>query len=262
MTTINYIYILTLLTFLFSCNKKNPTHLYIEFIHTVDDVNIISDIESNHEEYLLNNKRFKMNNDLLPYTNFIGQKYNIQTLKYLISNIKIVDINSMSTEIKDIHFVDISDPNSLIIDCGEIENREYDKILFTMGIDSIYNISNEFINENFHSTMYWPEIMGGGYHYMKLEGDYDTITKGYATHTGGTNGKDFSFNNIIDINITTNDQTEAVTLTINMNINNWYQNPNTINISPGIMSNESRQLEIKQNGENNVFTLESINILD
>jgi hypothetical protein len=38
--------------------------------------------------------------------------------------------------------------------------------------------------------MEWPIMMGGGYHYMKLEGKFDSaaIVKNYQTHTGPTNG--------------------------------------------------------------------------
>ena len=62
-----------------------------------------------------------------------------------------------------------------------------------MGLDTAKNISNKYVNDDFHTTMFWPEPNGGGYHYMKLEGAYNNDSTFYNTHTGGTMGGDYSF---------------------------------------------------------------------
>ena len=45
--------------------------------------------------------------------------------------------------------------------------------------------------------MFWPNnsitTQPGGYHYMKLEGFFDTISQSYRCHTGPTFGEDYSF---------------------------------------------------------------------
>ena len=72
-----------------------------------------------------------------------------------------------------------------------MNDNDYISISFTMGLDSSKNITNLFLNENFFPSFSWPEFLGGGYHYMQLEGDFNTILQGYATHTGATNWIDY-----------------------------------------------------------------------
>jgi len=96
--------------------------------------------------------------------------------------------------------------------------------------------------------------MGGGYHYMQLEGDFTTALQGYATHTGGTDGIDFSFNKNFPVAI--NIENANTTVIINMEINNWYDNPNTITLtSDGIMGDSNKQMQLKQNGMTDVFSV-------
>ena len=123
-----------------------------------------------------------------------------------------------------------------------------------MGLDSIKNITDLYLNESFFPSFAWPEFMGGGYHYMQLEGDFTTALQGYATHIGGTDGIDFSFNNNFPIAI--NIENANTTVIINMEINNWYDNPNTIALtSDGIMGDGNKQMQLKQNGMTNVFSV-------
>ena len=43
-----------------------------------------------------------------------------------------------------------------------------------------------------------------------------------------------------------------------MNINNWYENPNTVNLAPMIMMNMTKQMQLMSNGMTDVFTIEGI----
>jgi len=43
-----------------------------------------------------------------------------------------------------------------------------------------------------------------------------------------------------------------------MNINNWYQNPHTINLAPAIMMDMPKQMQLMGNGMADVFTLQSL----
>jgi hypothetical protein len=127
-----------------------------------------------------------------------------------------------------------------------------------MGLDSDKNISNNYVNEDFHATMFWPETMGGGYHYMKLEGDFNDSLSGYATHTGSTMGGNYSFNKTNSISLTVDDNFKNASININMEINNWYQTPNQIEFSSygmGIMMNMMMQNDLKMNGSTDVFSV-------
>ena len=93
---------------------------------------------------------------------------------------------------------------------------------------------------------------------MKLEGDFNDSLSGYGTHTGGTMGMDYSFNNIDDISLIVTDDLGNVDVNINMEINNWYKTPNQIEFSTygmGIMVNMQMQMDLKQNGMIDVFSI-------
>tara|TARA_B100001758_G_C18416906_1_gene620849 strand:+ start:7529 stop:8353 length:825 start_codon:yes stop_codon:yes gene_type:complete len=215
------------------------TTLTVNFTHTVDG-----------NEFILD---FSDGTETLQHTNNAGQKYNVKRLWYIISDIALHTGNG-STLIKDIHFIDLSDANTLSFMISDLEKNNYTGISYTMGLSENKNISNAYINDFFHSKMFWPETMGGGYHYMKMEGNFENDSSFYNIHTGGTMGGDYSIINNNEISLITSDTITDVTISINMEINNWYQNPNLITLSNnGIMGNTPIQIQMQQNG-NDVFS--------
>lgn len=190
-----------------------------------------------------------------------GQTYNILNLYYLITDIRLTNENgSVLKNLSDIHFVSSDDDNTNylfipeILSCGEYSNIE-----FVFGINSEKNINNAYINENFHNQMFWPDFMGGGYHYMKLEGKFDNETSFYATHTGGLDGTDYSITKSFPINIISTENGSTHNIRISTDVNNWYSNPNNITInSDGIMGNAELQQKLQENGDNNVFNVQNM----
>jgi hypothetical protein len=223
---------------LVSCEKPTKTNLTINFSHTVEGANLTT-------------------NSMI-YTNDAGENYNVQTLKYLISDITLHDENGSSLVLDEVHFIDISDESTFSFIYNDVPNNNYTSISFRMGLDTTKNKSNLYVNENYHTTMAWPDMMGGGYHYMKLEGDFNDSLSGYGTHTGGTMGDDYSFNNIDGISLIVTDDLGNVDVNINMEINNWYKTPNQIEFSTygmGIMMDTVMQMNLKQNGMTDVFSI-------
>ena len=241
--------IFVLLAIFISCEKDksllpgSETILNINFTHTV-----------NNENFTL---CCNINYDSLSFKNSANEEYNIQRLSYLLSNISLHDNEGNIELIKEVHFVDVSNDETLDFNIYNIENKNYTYISFTMGLDTLKNKDNYYINNNqgFHSSMFWPTAMGGGYHYMKLEGDFDTITQGYATHTGASMGMDNSFSNVFPISFDENE--DRLSVNINMEINNWYNNPNIINLEASIMNNVQKQIQLKENGKQDVFSVSS-----
>ena len=223
-----------------SCEKDKPisTDLTINFTHTVDGSDLIT-------------------NSMI-YTNEAGEDYNVQTLKYLISDIILHAENGSSIQLDKVHFINFFDESTFSFTYNDVPNNNYTSISYRMGFDTTKNISNLYVNENYHTAMAWPDMMGGGYHYMKLEGDFNDSLNGYGTHTGGTMGMDYSFNNIDDISLIVTDDLGNVDVNINMEINNWYKTPNQIEFSTygmGIMGNMQMQMNLKQNGMTDVFSI-------
>ena len=219
-----------------SCNYEVVTELNIHFNHYVDGTELVV-------------------NDMI-YTNPSNDNYSIQTLRYLISDITLHTDNGTETLLDEVHFIDISIDSSLILHIPDINKNTYTSISFTMGLDSIKNNTNLFLNESFFPSFTWPEFLGGGYHYMQLEGDFNTVFNGYTTHTGGTNGIDFSFDKVFPI---INEINNITDININMEITNWYKNPEIFNLtSDGIMGNINSQITLQANGIEDVFSVSFI----
>ena len=238
--TIQTLFITSLIIMTFSsCEKPNQTDLTINFTHTVDA-----------EELTTNS---------MVYSNSAGENYDVRTLKYLISDITLHAENGNEIILSDIHFIDISEESTFSFTVEDFPNNNYTSISYKMGLDTIKNTNNLHINEIYHSAMAWPETNGGGYHYMKLEGAYNNDSTFYNTHTGGTMGGDYSFNNVDNISLTIDDDLGDVSININMDINNWYNSPNQIDFSSygmGIMMNMMMQMDIKMNGITDVFSVD------
>tara|TARA_B110001454_G_scaffold17399_1_gene15653 strand:+ start:805 stop:1515 length:711 start_codon:yes stop_codon:yes gene_type:complete len=200
----------------------------------------------------------ELSSENMNHTNLAGESYNVKTLKYILSDIRLLGDNKTEILLKDIHYVDIDDVSTSFFESNLVElglSTSY-YLSFTFGLDSNMNITNNYVNESFHTTMAWPELMGGGYHYMRLEGAYQNDSTFYNTHTGPTMGMDYSFSFTEGINI--DNSIENQEFLLSMNLNNWYQNPNTINLANGIMMDMPKQMQLMNNGMTDVFYLQGI----
>ena len=71
-------------------------------------------------------------------------------------------------------------------------------------------------------------------------------------------GMDHSFVVNFDTQLNIDNNTGNLEYSVNMNINNWYQNPNTVNLAPMIMMDMQKQMQLMNNGMTDVFTLQGI----
>ena len=254
------IFILATVLLFVSCDKDKS----IEQVQVIDSINFTHTVDRN--SLILGADTCCTEGSLLPYTNANGQKYNVQRLMYLISDIKL-HTESNTYNVKDVHYIDFEDRSTHIINLNglNLDTLNYNAISFTMGLNNETNLSNvtpgfggneTFKNRIWHTTMVWPNVneQPGGYHYMKLEGDYDTDSTGYATHTGPTMGMDHSFYKEFEFNLN-NSRQSNISITINMNINNWYTNPHGFSIASSIMMDMPSQMELMNNGSEDVFSI-------
>lgn len=198
------------------------------------------------------------------YTNAAGNKYDVRRLLYILTNITLHDDKGTKVMLDDIHFIDFENPETHFLDKPvKIPIARYNAISFTFGLDEQMNFSNAYLETPFHTPMAWPDPMGGGYHYMRLEGAYshsDGSEPFYNTHLGRWQ----SFNNHVEVSFPINvvaTNKGGYLLELNMNINNWYTNPNTYNFEDfgsGIMGNLTAQDLLSDNGSD-VFSVFLIN---
>jgi hypothetical protein len=142
-----------------SCNKSGvaeegapkATTLIVSFENTVDSLPLLL--------------------DTLIYENASSDFYMISDLQYFISDIKLhrndgFVYNSLNDN--GIHYVDARIPASRqwVIN-SSVPSGTFDSISFTFGISAVKNYSYRFPNPP-ERDMNWPDILGGGYHYMKM----------------------------------------------------------------------------------------------
>lgn len=198
------------------------------------------------------------------YTNEAGNQYDVRRLLYILTNITLHADDGRKVLLDDIHYIDFENDNTRFLENAvKVPIGKYKAISFTFGLDEQMNISNAYLETEFHSSMAWPDPMGGGYHYMRLEGAYahsDGSEPFYNTHLGRfqTDNNHFDVSFPIEL-IATNEGTYL--LELNMNINNWYTNPTTYNFEnfgSGIMGNQTAQDLLSDNGVD-VFSVSVLN---
>jgi hypothetical protein len=215
--------------------------------------------------------------DSMIYTNAAGNDYLITEIQYFISDVLLHKDDGSRILIddwEDIHYVDNDIPSTMRWEVyDEIPEGDYDSISFTFGICEEKNYSLRFVNPP-ESFMTWPEYLGGGYHYLKLNGKWsnDTLTQNrpFEFHLGI--GQIYDTNNVVvDFiqnffsvslpNSTFNIEKEkTVELNIVMNIENWFQNPYVYdhgNYEENTMQNQEAIHKGCMNGKMDVFFLGS-----
>lgn len=209
--------------------------------------------------------------DTLCYVNAAGNRYEVNEIKYFISDVQLVRANGdvVSLAEKDaVHYVDMDKPNTLSWTIhSELPIGDYTSVLFTFGLSQARNVSHYFTDPP-ESLMSWPEPLGGGYHYLQINGKWlsNGTLNPFNFHTGIGQERD-SLGNVtafvdnsfevqlkdVPFDITQ----EPTSLTLTMNVNRWFTSPIDYDFEVfggSIMQNQRAQEVIKQNG-NDVFTL-------
>ena len=143
-----------------SCVKENAP--YISPVDKNDDVNITF-------MHFVDGEPLKF--DTLIYETSVGNRYMVTDLQYFISCIRLHEAGGKWIDINpdhEVHYVDgrVPDTWSWILTKSAPEGP-MDSISFVFGLDSENNYSYRYSDPP-ERDMFWPDILGGGYHYMKL----------------------------------------------------------------------------------------------
>lgn len=238
-----------------SCSEDNDD--------TVSQVNTTFNFTHNWDGTTVTNADF----NTIQYTNANGEELSIEKLRYLISKITFQNSNGETFILDGYNLVDVTNNTNLSFSSTTtIPTGDYTKVFFTFGFNNEDNYDNNYTDLNSAS---WnvPAMLGGGYHYMQLEGKFidNTITEtGFAYHairavdnSGAT--QEFE-NTFFTVNFGATTITNDAIFNIEMNIAEWFKNPNTwdLNVLNSVlMPNFNAQIMMYQNGQN-VFRLESI----
>jgi hypothetical protein len=157
-----------------------------------------------------------------------------------------------------IHYTDIRISGTLawrITD--EIPATGYKSITFVFGLEGAQNTTGYFPNPP-ENNMSWPDMLGGGYHYMKINGRWiapDGVRQPFNLHSGkiatDSGFADNTFTVTLPLSQFAVIHKETAELTLQMNVNAWFTNPYLFdfNVFGGsIMQNREAQEVLRENG--------------
>jgi hypothetical protein len=210
--------------------------------------------------------------DTLIYSTGSGSQYMVNDLQYFVSRLRLHEINGKWITIGsgyETHYIDARIPGSEQWKLSvSLPGTEIDSISFIFGLDSYNNISYRFPDPP-ERDMFWPEILGGGYHYMKMNLKWkkpgEPELKPFMFHLG--TGQMYAGNttdpdsivgyipNYFTVSLPFKyvmqlDANEPF-CAINMNIERWFDGPFAFdfeNYPKGIMQNQEGMFKACQNG--------------
>ena len=196
----------------------------------------------------------------LKFTNENGERLSIERLRYLISNISLING-------KNYHLIDVGENSGTSITIPELTDESY-ALSFKFGLSDEDNTDGTYQDLNSVSFSV-PGMLGGGYHFMQFDGKYidnNNEASGFNYHTikavDRTDPNNLKFEDTsFEINLGTIEVASNPEIEIKMNLAEWFKNPNTWNLNELnsiLMPNFEAQKMMRENGDS-VFSLGVIN---
>jgi len=210
--------------------------------------------------------------DSLCYHNEAGNAFMITEIQWFISRIELQNERGdwFRLDHKEVEFpfqyttdwvfyIDTNIPESQVLEIAPVPVGTYKTLRFVFGMNEEDNQTGLFTDPP-ESEMFWPDVLGGGYHYMKLNGRF-VNTEGELVplnvHLGigqNANHTEFYQNYFtvelpLDFTVTENAENQ---LDLNMIVDNWFRNPNLYDFNvygSAIMQNQAAQQALKENGK-------------
>jgi hypothetical protein len=181
------------------------------------------------------------------YQNGARELYSISRLNYFLSDIAFYKSGAPVYKIDTVVYIDAKNSYSLIT--PDVSPFSYDSISYSIGVPASYNAHGKLAPTYENIAMEWPDAMGGGYHFLKLEGHwkYAGSVAGYTVHLG-TDAY------LVRGGCRTTGYVSAGAeniITLRMDINEWLEHPNTYSFSTdGVytMGNAALMKKISENG--------------
>ena len=249
--------ILAIAVIMIGCNNDDDI-----IVHPLLSVNF--DFTQNWDGNTIQNSDFENTT----YTNAFGTQLTISKIVYLISDITLTDDSSGTTYgAEGFNLIDARQGTNLNFTPNtQIPPGSY-RVSFTFGFDDEDNIDGAYPELNLTPEGPWgvPAPLGGGYHYMRLEGKYTDMAAaqtGFAYHAIRANDTSMTPLLLHDTSFVVNlgqvlilDNTN---IEVKMNVAEWFKNPNLWDLNvlfATLMPNFNAQIMMSDNGEHGVFSL-------
>ncbi len=196
-----------------------------------------------------------LEHEAIVYTNAAGNQYSVTRLEYIVSDIALETAGGKRVELAEFHYRNAFVGATRSV-AAKVPGGQYATLLFTFGIAGPKNETGALPSVDHFNNMAWPAPMGGGYHYMRMEGLFrtDDGEEAFLTHTGPAGGEDFSLGVSLPLSLTVSG--DEWTIAVVMDLNEWYDAPSRYDFGGrgGIMGNADAQSILQGNGAT-VFSL-------
>jgi hypothetical protein len=200
------------------------------------------------------------------FTTENGESLSINRLRYLLSNIRLINGNDIYT-FSDYNLIDLESEKGLSLSLPQsIFSGSYE-LKFNFGFADVDN--KDGVYQDLNSVSFdVPGMLGGGYHYMQFDGKYKDVNNadaGFNYHTiravNRTDPTNLIFEDTsFEVDLGTLSFINNAEITIKADISEWFKNPNTWNLNElntVLMPNFEAQKLMSANGKS-VFSLGEI----
>lgn len=222
----------------------------------VGDVRIHFDIQVDGQEVTYH---------ALTYQNAASNHYQMDEVRFFVSDFTLISHSGSRYKVPEnagIHYVDnnLAETQDWLL--SKVGEGKYDSVSFVFGLLPDQNLTGYFVNPP-ENNMAWPDALGGGYHYMQINGKWlstNDSLKPFNLHTGigqrWENGEIVEFvQNYFRVTLPLSDcyvEEETVqNIGIVMDVNEWFQHPHRFDFEEfggSIMQNQEAQELLRENG--------------
>jgi len=204
----------------------------------------------------------ELQQDTMMYQNAAGNQYEVTEAQYFISKVVLTMSDGTQYAInsdKSVHYVDADIPSTLVwhpID--ELPVGTFTAISFVFGLAPELNVTHAYTDAP-ENNMSWPAVLGGGYHYMKINGrwlapdgtahPFNLHSGRVVTETGDTVENSFVVTLPLQNAVIT--KGEVMDLHLDMNVNRWFCSPYLFDFNQfggSVMQNQVAQETLRANG--------------
>ncbi|MAZ72960.1 MAG: hypothetical protein CMC70_07410 [Flavobacteriaceae bacterium] len=249
---------------LFACNSDDDNNIDTES----DPVSVAFQFTQNWDGNEIQNADY----ETTTYTTENGTNLKLSKLNYLISDITFTAQDGTVYDASDYNLITARTGGNADFTPGiEIPEGNYN-VSFTFGFDDEDNQNAAYLDLNSaDGTWSVPEMLGGGYHYMRMEGTFEAAqgnTETFQYHTIRANKHsslppdmttlEFTEDTSFVVDLGTIEIGNSTQIVVGMNVAEWFKNPNTwdLNVNSSVMMPKYElQIAMNENGSNGAFSL-------
>ncbi|MCT8339177.1 hypothetical protein MG296_03850 [Flavobacteriaceae bacterium TK19130] len=194
------------------------------------------------------------------YTNENGEELKIARLRYLLSRFQLSSADGSNTLLNTYQLIDLSDASTMESDSQVTVPEGTYTVSMVYGFNDEDNVDGAYADLN-AASWNWPMMLGGGYHFLQFDGTYNVNSsepKPFNFHNGTARVSEGVFeSNFVEVDLGTITIDGDTTINIQMNIAEWFKNPNTWNLNEldtPLMPNYEAQIMMHENAQS-VFSI-------